>query len=46
MLHSVWVGLVVFLLEKRRRWEVAEKRLSVLRELIVDGDPVSEICER
>ena len=31
------------LLEK---WETAEKTLRVLRELIVDRDPVSKICER
>lgn len=33
----------MFSLEK---WETAEKRLSILRELIVDGDRVSKICER
>lgn len=28
------------------KWESAEKRLMILRELIVDGSRVSEICER
>jgi putative transposase len=37
---------LVFWLEERRRWDTAEKRLGVLRELIVDGDVVSRICER